>query len=437
MAFESHSAADKTDADIGHCSNHKAVLNVILTAVGVGIVTLPKVVGECGWIGGSTVLLSTALITIYSTWLLFYAITQNPSGTKVSFPDLAHSLFGSKMKWFVSINIYGTLCGICAVLLVIIGKSVAKLANADPQVDQLWWRMFAISAGVLSMPLTWLKSMNEIGPVSAFGVVTLAGFIVVVVVAALLDFIDPEVSSILKGHRYLLSSTEAPPFTLYAKNYLESFSTAFVSYFMASCVPTLIKDMRTPSSFPKVSIMGNGAVCLLYFILCLSCYAAWGNSNTMSVLDMLNREVINGEVQLTGKSIMSRVANSLIILTGIPHLIALLLPMSVAVDPLSEKLGKRIPCAYIFGRSTVVILIIGISLISGDVDKLVLLIGSLTIVTLSVFLPVLFYVRVKHLKREAIPIVEKLQLIALVLLGVMVMVVSLTFQMIKLLQPQV
>ena len=430
-----NSVDPKTSVEHGECSNAKAVLNVILTAIGVGIVTLPKVAGECGWLGGSFVLLSTALITIYSTSLLYYAITSNPNGMTDSFPELAHSLFGSRMKWFVSINIYGTLCGICAVLLVIIGRSVAQLSGVDPKEDELWWRMFAISAGVFSMPLSWLKSMNEVGLVSAFGVVTLAGFIAIVVIAALMDFMSPDVLPVLKGDRYWLSSRESPTFSLYAQNYLESFSTSFVSYFMASCVPTLIKDMRMPSSFPKVSMIGNGAVCFLYFILCLSCYAAWGNSINMSVLDMLNRHVVAGEVKLTGTTLMSRLANNLIILTGIPHLIALLLPMSVAIDPLSQRVGKKIPCAFYFGRSSVVLFIIAISLISGNVDKLVSLIGSLTVVTLSVFFPVLFYVKVKQLRREPIPVFEKFQLVGLVILGVMVMVVSLTFQIIKLFKP--
>jgi amino acid permease len=133
----------KSESLGGQCSDSKAVVNIILTAIGVGIIVLPTIMGKCGWIGGSLLLLSTALLTIYSTSLLYYAISENPHGFKESFPSLADSLFGNRMKWLTSINIYGTLILICAVLLVLIGTSITEIA----QLPAGYWRLFSICAG--------------------------------------------------------------------------------------------------------------------------------------------------------------------------------------------------------------------------------------------------------------------------------------------------
>jgi amino acid permease len=410
--------ANKLDTLGGQCSNGKAVVNVILTAIGVGIVYLPIVMGKCGWIGGSLVLFTSAIITIYSTWLLYYAITKNPHGFKDSFTSLAESLFGTGMKWFTAVTINGTLILICAVLLILIGQSIERAADMK---SEHAWRYFALGAGLLAMPLTWLKTMNEVGIVSSIGVVTLIAFIGVVVTAALISLSK---TGLQATSTYLVSAKQSQTSMEYFENFLSSVAVSFVSYFMSSCVPTLIKDMRKPESFPTVSKLGNGSVFIIYLILCLSCYAAWGTGNN-------SKDGILKIMGSNGMGDMSKIADVLLVLTGIPHFIALILPTSVAVDPIFEKFNKKIPCAYIVGRSLVVLVIIGIALIDKDAMKLVEIMGSITTVILSIFLPVSFYVKVKSLRAEPIRIGEMVALCGLVVFGLTVMIASLSFKFLK------
>jgi len=403
-------SSDKLPPLGGQCSNGKAVVNVILTAIGVGIVFLPSVMTKCGWIGGPIVLLTSALMTIYSTWLLNFSLTKNPKGFQESFPSLADSLFGTRTKWFTAVNLNGTLVLICAVLLILIGQSVERVAGFADTTG--YWRWFALGAGVIAMPLTWLKTMNEIGWVSAVGVVTLLAFIGVVVTGAFIRLGKTGRSTFLVSEK-----AEQAPLD-YVVSYLQAFAIAFVSYFMSSCVPTLIKDMRKPDSFPLVSKVGNGSVFAIYFILSIACYAAWGTSNDKDgVLKTMEKNMADSQY-------MSIVADCMLVLTGIPHFIALILPASVAADPIFKNFSKKIPCAYIVGRSLVITFIIIISLIDKDAKLLVGLVGGVTAIILSIYLPVLFYVRVKSLRGEPLRLVEKIALPLFVVFGVCVMVTS-------------
>ena len=420
-SIQSVEKLEKIEEVKGRCSNGRAVINVILTAVGIGILFLAEVFSTCGWLGGFIILGAGALMTMYSTELLYYAISK--SGSKIaSFTDLGDALFGRKGRLVSTVCLNVTLMGICAVLLNIIGTSLCALTN-----NVMPWRLWVVVSALIVWPLTWLRSMNEVGIVSSFGLVTLIAFVLVVVVKGLIDFADKDLSVERRGQRALFSpgKVKADKMQLTTMmailSYIKMFSRAYLSYFMASCVPTLINDMRKPEKFPTVSRAGNLIVCIMYVLICASSYLAWGDTIKGSILPVIDNSI--GVLNSKLKSPWAIAANALIVATGFPHFIALLLPISVSIDSLSRNF--EIPYAYIGGRSLVLISVLAIAVITQEIVKVVDLLASVTVVALAIFLPVAFYMKAKLINKDDISNAELAGLGLKVAFGVLIMVVGL------------
>ena len=391
------------------CSNGAAVLNVVMTCVGVGIVSLPSVFQKCGMVGGLLILFISYALSVYSANKLYYALTNSQNSPIHSFSELGRALFGRIGSLAATVTVQVTLFGVCGLLLTICGTTASRLFHGSDD----WWRHYAAGTALVLCPMTLLRTVHEIRLFSAFGVLTLVGFIVTTLVQCMIKLSKDEQAKDEVSWQWIVKGKPL--------DYGGAFATSFLSFFMATSVPSLLKDMRSPKSLPKVLAVGSGIVLVMYAAICVTCYLTWG-AKLKNVVDAMGEKF--SDLHTAQRTPVSLLANSLMLGTAIAHYLPLMLPVSNQVDgwvDKVEKLKNMSPGARRLGTTMGLVgltLLIGIS--TQKLDIMIELIGSITFVALAIYMPVLFYFRAKALNKDGVPTAETAFLYIFFAMGVII-----------------
>ncbi|KAF4743831.1 hypothetical protein FOZ63_012371, partial [Perkinsus olseni] len=236
----------------------------------------------------------------------------------------------------------------------------------------------------------------EVGVLSALGVASVAAIVVLVVSASLDRYINgpPEGEEGTEEVTYTLSGS---PVQLVAV-----FCTFLLSYNVSITVPTIIKDVYRPQTFPKVAWISFVIVAVVYFAITVAGYLAFGDG--LSKYDtMVEAFTPPNRADWT---IYSWLINaSTVVLVG-THFLVLFSPTAQLSDTLlklddksrwkSPAVGEVVRCTC---RVGLVALCALIALLVPSVDKLVNLLSAVFVVLIALVYPTVYYWRVLQLSR--------------------------------------
>ncbi|KAF4745204.1 hypothetical protein FOZ63_022419, partial [Perkinsus olseni] len=142
--------------------------------------------------------------------------------------------------------VHVTMTGVCATLLLLLGENTQKLA---PQLSVTVW---CVIWAAICLPLSWLRSLKEISYVAMVGLIGVIALFIIIAA---------------KGIENGITTDEDIQYDLFngdALTWAVSFGNAILSYQMASATPTLIREMITPSAFPRSASAGLLIVFVIY-----------------------------------------------------------------------------------------------------------------------------------------------------------------------------
>ncbi|KAF4661245.1 hypothetical protein FOL47_006766 [Perkinsus chesapeaki] len=392
-------------ASNGGVSVMRASCSIVMTAVGIGILALPRATAESGFVGGCITLCVAGLASFIAGLLLWKALFLNPTGVGTTamptFEEMGSVAFGRWGSVYFGLILHVVLTAICAVLLVLLASTTVALTKTWN--IRLWIMVWAL----VCLPLSWIRKMKSVGIVASIGVLSVCVLVAVVIIACIQQLIE-------SGPAKDYSVMSNDPLDL-----LSNFATFIFSFGFSATTPTITFSMKEPKRYP-VSLAIAAIFCVLvYAVVMLLGYGAYGNS-------LLQTDTIVQAISPPNERLSPSgwVINLVVLVVVASHFLVLFTPTALAVDDLLSRarcIKGRSRIWSLAARSGVVILqaLIGIAIPS--VDKLVNLIGALCVIQLCFIIPIACYVKLKRMAGIPIGKLEVLWYILLLLLALLAM----------------
>ncbi|KAF4697163.1 hypothetical protein FOZ60_011836 [Perkinsus olseni] len=376
------------DSGAGKCSNLRSILNIILTAIGLGVITLPTVMAKCGWIGGVIVLFFGAALSDYMVCNLYRAVTNHPKGDPINtYEELGRVCFGRAGQIITALIVHVTMIGVCATLLLLLGQNTQKLA---PQLSVTVW---CVIWAALCTPLSWIRSLKDMSYVALVG---LLGIIALFIIIA------------ANGVEHGVTTDEEVEYDLISSdplNWAISFGNAVLSYQIASATPNLLREMKTPAAFPKVASISFFIVFSIYVGVGACGYYGYGRSLIeVPILDSIAPS--NLPLDAWGYALVISM-----LALAFPHYLVLLMPIAASLEAAVKvdvkSSSKRDFLKRAVARTILVVITLVIAITVPSVNNLIDLMGVFTVIAMAAILPALFYVRMKVLNQGSFMAVIK------------------------------
>ncbi|KAF4659255.1 hypothetical protein FOL47_007668 [Perkinsus chesapeaki] len=323
------------------CSNPRSVANIVMTAVGVGVLALPNAVAMGGWIAAPLLLVLAWALTHFQMCLLWKCLFMNPSGRQMhSYEEVGRACFGRPGQIAVIICLYGGIFCICALIMILLGSS---LHNISPALSRSIWIVISV---LVMLPFAWLPTFKRVGIIAAVGVAATLVVAISVIVAGAREAISS------RHHQHALGPQGIGGLGLSFTNLMNSFTCAPV-------IPGLVTEMRDPSHFPRVAMWAFLTIALCFGSIGFAGYAGWG-------IDMLNFDlIVDAVASSAGKNDgINYVVQISIIVVSVTHLLVLFAPLGKASDrAVSSVLGKAHWTLMLGGRSVVFLAAMGLALL--------------------------------------------------------------------------
>ncbi|KAL7529414.1 hypothetical protein ACHAXR_002956 [Thalassiosira sp. AJA248-18] len=293
----------------------KAAFNLIKGCVGSGVLSLPAGVAAIGDVPKAAVLASSILfflgtISAYTFNLLgrLTAVSRNELDSQDSKLPLVTSIgqlwdreVGTSTSWLVSLAVMLTCSGTCLSYSIILGDTFKSLAeSAGLSSGILTSRRFNVVAIALLgvYPLSCLKSLRALAPVSIMGVVGILVTCVVMTIRSLPGGVYSSTAAATAAH-YLqsLPANCRPSFGVTglrgSSSYLVASSMIATAFLVHMTSPEFYQTLKTPTlaRFGAVTAIGFGGTAVISaFMMCIGFFTFGGASsgcilNNYSTLD--------------------------------------------------------------------------------------------------------------------------------------------------------
>ncbi|GMY11081.1 amino acid transporter AVT3C-like [Fagus crenata] len=178
-------------------SQLKTFANVFIAIVGAGVLGLPYTFKKTGWLFGSLMLFSVALLTYHCMMLLVHTRRKLESiigfSKIASFGDLGFAVCGPLGRFSVDVMIVLAQAGFCVSYFIFIANTLAFLSNFSSTTRFLGlapkslflWGCFPFQLGLNSIP-----TLTHLAPLSIFADVVDVGAMGVVMVEDVMIFIE-------------------------------------------------------------------------------------------------------------------------------------------------------------------------------------------------------------------------------------------------------
>ncbi|KAF4655203.1 hypothetical protein FOL47_009538 [Perkinsus chesapeaki] len=370
------------------CSDAKAVFNVVMTAIGLGIMTLPLAFSRAGWISGIILLFVAGLFVYYNVTLLCESLCMNPENPKrpiPSFEELGRVCYGRVATVINSLTLHPLMLSACAAFLILLATSMYSLTGV------LSYNIWLLIMTVMIMPFSCLRSMKEVGILSALGVASVFATVTLVVIASIDryagdDHDDMEITHHLSGGPIQLISV---------------FCTFLLSFNVSITVPTIMKDVRRPQRFSRVVLISFILVGAVYLLVTVIGYLAFGDAIT-NYDTMIEAFTPADHSEWTVYSWLINICAVILVAT---HFLVILSPSAQLSDQLlsehlTNKWSNRVLAEVVrcTGRILLVIFCALIALFVPSVDKLVNLLSAVFVVLIALVYPTVYYWRILQLQ---------------------------------------
>ncbi len=353
----------------------RSVSNQVLTAVGVGVLALPRALSGSGWGMGILLLLGTWALSqsmMHLLWKSIMTIHMKGEVRIESYGDLGGYAYGKVGRYAVAFATYTGLSAICVIIMILAGMSLFAL-TAEAMSVSAWIRISAL----ILLPLSWLPTLKEVGILSTVGVFAVGMVGLVVLIGASLT-----------GGEYRENIVAMP-------DSLDAFSMAFLefmnSYTIAPVIPTIILGMKDPSKFPRVSTIA--------FAIISGCFAVIGFAGYFGWCDLFMQDKgINEILASTSSEALSIICQVSILIVSLSHFLVMFNPVALLSDKtismipgVSSRSKKLVSCFNMVGRSCLVGLMLAAALFVPSFFKVVDIVASTVVMPLQVIFPILFY----------------------------------------------
>ena len=365
----------ETSTDSRKCGEFKSIVNLVLTAVGVGMLALPRATAQSGWAIGVLLLLTTWGLSQFMMHLLWKCVkSQNQSGlSKVdSYGGIGEAALGRYGRLIVAFSMYTGLSAICVIILISLGSGLNHLTKTLGL--PTWIKISALCI----LPLSWLPSLKEVGVLSAVGVVATCLVSFVILAAAIVR--DP-------SDRGEISATPIGIGGL-AMSFIEFMN----SFTVAPVIPTIICGMRDPSRYPRVATYGFAIMTLLFAIIGFAGYAGWGDA-------LLSKKGgnITDLIADSASQTYSTICQVAIVVVALSHFLVMFNPIALLSDscvdmmPLQESPRALKRVIKTLARSSLVALMLLLALYVPSFGTVVDLVGATVVLPLQVIFPITFF----------------------------------------------
>lgn len=368
-------------------SNIGAICNILVTAVGVGMLGLPNAVAAVGYIVGFVMFVACIGIALICCKLLQKAMwsamdigaRMNPPVDVIKYEDIGYVAFGRPGKIAVGIALHSALVGCSCIIALLMGKAANRLW---PSVSQTNW--IIISCAVM-LPFVWLRTMKHIGFVaSTLGTASIAALTLTVVVAGFM-FVSYD------GVFYWLADSPSRTYTAEVSS-LWGLGTAFGTLtfaFAVTCtLPTILHDMEHKKDAGKVIVAGVSVTSFVYGAVAVCGYMGFGSL-------LILKDVGDIFSVLEKGTPLSTAMDVIVLLVCITH-------YAVMINPSCRVLESQFAFSkdnIVYGsmvRTALVIFTAIIAIYCGKFTALVDLIGSISFACVHMVFPPLFTLQLKR-----------------------------------------
>ncbi|KAF4677726.1 hypothetical protein FOL47_010947 [Perkinsus chesapeaki] len=359
-----------------------AVFNVVMTAVGVGLLALAKASANVGYVMAIILMLGCGALGWCMVYLLYKCrLMALALGLEhvPAYEDIGRAAFGKAGGIIVAICLHISLIGTSCVLMLLLGQ------NSYHIYDGIGVDLWIVIWTVILTPVNWLKTMREIGYMSStVGVFSILLTLVGLTAAGFAQAIT------VKPH--------APyePFVPKPLSIIGGYTTFSFAYSVTCSTTTVTHDMRYPTHAPKVFLISFISLIFVYGLVTLAGYLGWGQKLLCydNVLEAMSRDAW-GYVSFVG-----------IIMLSATHYAVLLHPSCRAIEYLTgleegtskaRKLG-RWPTFIITSalRSLLVVITAVIAITVPNFSLQIDLLSAITYTLIHLIFPPLFYMRLKY-----------------------------------------
>jgi amino acid permease len=367
-------------------SNFGAICNILVTAVGVGMLGLPNAVASVGYILGFVMFVVCVGIAVVCCKLLQQAMwhaidigaKMDPPVHVTKYEDIGQMAFGRPGKVAVALALHSALVGCSCIIALLMGKAASRMW---PSVSQTNW--IIISCAVM-LPFVWLRTMKHIGFVaSTFGTASIVALTLTVVVAGF-SYVSVE------GPYDWLQGSPARKYTAKVSS-LWGLGTAFGTLtfaFAVTCtLPTILNDMEHKKDAGKVIVAGVTATSVVYGAVAVCGYMGFGSLlMAKGVEDILS--------VLEPNTPLATAMDVIVLLVCITH-------YAVMINPSCRALESQFTFSkdsLVYGsliRTGLVVFTALIAIYCGKFSALVDLIGSISFACVHMVFPPLFLWRLR------------------------------------------
>lgn len=270
---------DRREAQ-GNATNLETFVNFLTSTVGVGVCSLPAAFATGGWMPGFFLLgLALGMSLLACLFVCWSADLAAAAGVEAdSFEEIAFAAFGSRASLLTGGVAVVDLTATCVILLVLLGDAGGQLHLGLGQGACMV--LFAF----LVWPISLLKDMSSIAKVAVLGVGAICLFLVTVILAACWGEAD--------GGGSVGTAVETNFALLGVDNLAGAAATFAFCFACAILVPTMKKDMATPSALPRVICASHAAIGVVYALVAGLGYHMAGKAVAGNVILSMSPEVL-------------------------------------------------------------------------------------------------------------------------------------------------
>lgn len=280
--------SDEGSEDNTGLSITESAFNLVKSCLGTGILSLPAGVAAMGDVSGALLPASVIMavlggLSAYSFYIVGKLCDMEDAN---SLGDAWEKVIGKDSSWLVTLTCFLTPLGVALSFSIVLGDFLSSLAASAGLKGFMATRHFGILAitTLVVYPLTLLKSLKALAPVSIVGVLG-------VIISAVFMGLRMKTGSYSEGGEFYetIASSLQPSFGQKGLNVLNPSTsilcsmaaTAYLAHFLA---PDFYRDLKNPSMkrFGILSGVGFAATALISIaMMCLGFLTFGGNASGM------------------------------------------------------------------------------------------------------------------------------------------------------------
>jgi len=251
--------------------------NAVNALVGVGILSMPLVLRQAGWLGGALLFLLCGFATNYTGKLIARILAHDPQ--LKTYVDIGRYAFGPSARYWIAIMFCAEMIFVSMALVILLGDSASVLYYGKDQEPDAWALFaFKVIGFVVVLPTVFLP-LSFLSPISLVGITSILFTIVVL-------FIDGIVKRTTPGSLWDPAVTELGP---RFKGMGIGFGLLMSGFASHPILPSLYRDMQHPEQFNRMLDLAYLATAALYGTMGVVGYIMFGTNVSDEVTSDLAR----------------------------------------------------------------------------------------------------------------------------------------------------